>query len=570
MPYIGFPISALVYISLILIIYYSKKRINLFENKVLILLMCVNIFGLSLELCCYFVIFNYSVLNYYFVFFILKSYIVYIAVFNYLFNSYVLLLSKMGYGEKFDIKKYFINISLMYLPMTIIFVVLCYFLPLHINFNPYYTYGISVNILCVLSMLYLFSWIIRINIVIFKHKIENKKIYYSILIGIILIGVIGAVSQIVNPEILLITSIHSLVLAIIYFTIENPDVKMLRELANSKKISDNANYDKSIFLFNMTKEIKNVSSNIDILTDNILEISKNNLVLDKVRDIKYNLDRFNTMINEVLNIDMVTINKIKIYNNKYNIKNLLKEIFSNYLDKLKYSIDVSLPEYLYGDAINLKEALKSILDICKMGSYIDFSLNTITKGVVCRLIINIDCDINEKNELFKKNGILSMAKTQITLMGGTVIPSDNKIIIILDQKIYKNETVLDKYHKGIKESKILIVENNISSRKIINKLLDNSNINVTNLEYGKECLDKIRNGEKYDLIFISQDLEYLSGIEVMNKLKTIDFFKTPVVLLTKDNSFEYNDRYKEYGFSNVIVKPLNKNKFYKILDEFLT
>ena len=570
MPYIGFPISALVYISLILIIYYSKKRINLFENKVLILLMCVNIFGLSLELCCYFVIFNYSVLNYYFVFFILKSYIVYIAVFNYLFNSYVLLLSKMGYGEKFDIKKYFINISLMYLPMTIIFVVLCYFLPLHINFNPYYTYGISVNILCVLSMLYLFSWIIRINIVIFKHKIENKKIYYSILIGIILIGVIGAVSQIVNPEILLITSIHSLVLAIIYFTIENPDVKMLRELANSKKISDNANYDKSIFLFNMTKEIKNVSSNIDILTDNILEISKNNLVLDKVRDIKYNLDRFNTMINEVLNIDMVTINKIKIYNNKYNIKNLLKEIFSNYLDKLKYSIDVSLPEYLYGDAINLKEALKSILDICKMGSYIDFSLNTITKGVVCRLIINIGCDINEKNELFKKNGILSMAKTQITLMGGTVIPSDNKIIIILDQKIYKNETVLDKYHKGIKESKILIVENNISSRKIINKLLDNSNINVTNLEYGKECLDKIRNGEKYDLIFISQDLEYLSGIEVMNKLKTIDFFKTPVVLLTKDNSFEYNDRYKEYGFSNVIVKPLNKNKFYKILDEFLT
>lgn len=570
MPYIGFPISALVYISLILIIYYSKKRINLFENKVLILLMCVNIFGLGLELCCYFVIFNYSVLNYYFVFFILKSYIVYIAVFNYLFNSYVLLLSKMGYGEKFDIKKYFINISLMYLPMTIIFVVLCYFLPLHINFNPYYTYGISVNILCVLSMLYLFSWIIRINIVIFKHKIENKKIYYSILIGIILIGVIGAVSQIVNPEILLITSIHSLVLAIIYFTIENPDVKMLRELANSKKISDNANYDKSIFLFNMTKEIKNVSSNIDILTDNILEISKNNLVLDKVRDIKYNLDRFNTMINEILNIDMVTINKIKIYNNKYNIKNLLKEIFSNYLDKLKYSIDVSLPEYLYGDAINLKEALKSILDICKMGSYIDFSLNTITKGVVCRLIINIGCDINEKNELFKKNGILSMAKTQITLMGGTVIPSDNKIIIILDQKIYKNETVLDKYHKGIKESKILIVENNISSRKIINKLLDNSNINVTNLEYGKECLDKIRNGEKYDLIFISQDLEYLSGIEVMNKLKTIDFFKTPVVLLTKDNSFEYNDRYKEYGFSNVIVKPLNKNKFYKILDEFLT
>ena len=97
----------------------------------------------------------------------------------------------------------------------------------------------------------------------------------------------------------------------------------------------------------------------------------------------------------------------------------------------------------------------------------------------------------------------------------------------------------------------------------------NSNVSRV-MEYGKECLDKIRNGEKYDLIFISQDLEYLSGIEVMNKLKTIDFFKTPVVLLTKDNSFEYNDRYKEYGFSNVIVKPLNKNKFYKILDEFLT
>ena len=42
-----------------------------------------------------------------------------------------------------------------------------------------------------------------------------------------------------------------------YFTIENPDMKMLKELADSRDKAEKYNNDKSIFIFNMSQKIKN-------------------------------------------------------------------------------------------------------------------------------------------------------------------------------------------------------------------------------------------------------------------------------------------------------------------------
>ena len=106
MFYIGFTITSLVYTSILIAIYYSKKRINIFENKLIMAIMVTNVIGSILHLLCYWASINVTEL-YFLKMAILKSYIIYICVFNHLLSLYILLLTNNQYkSESFKPKKY--------------------------------------------------------------------------------------------------------------------------------------------------------------------------------------------------------------------------------------------------------------------------------------------------------------------------------------------------------------------------------------------------------------------------------------------------------------------------------
>jgi YesN/AraC family two-component response regulator len=61
----------------------------------------------------------------------------------------------------------------------------------------------------------------------------------------------------------------------------------------------------------------------------------------------------------------------------------------------------------------------------------------------------------------------------------------------------------------------------------------------------------------------------MSGMELLQKLKDIRNFSIPVILLTKDNNYDYNQKYIEQGFDDYIIKPLNKENLLDKLDKFM-
>ena len=65
-------------------------------------------------------------------------------------------------------------------------------------------------------------------------------------------------------------------------------------------------------------------------------------------------------------------------------------------------------------------------------------------------------------------------------------------------------------------------------------------------------------GEKYDVILLDEELSQVSGIELMGKIKEIRNFNSPVIFMTKDNNYEYNEEYLNDGFSDYIIKPIKK------------
>ena len=156
--------------------------------------------------------------------------------------------------------------------------------------------------------------------------------------------------------------------------------------------------------------------------------------------------------------------------------------------------------------------------------------------------------------------------------GAMVITSNygtgNKIKIILDQKIDKSENKEEKKYQEIyNNKKILIIDNSEPSIKIIEKLLKNSNIEIDYSINGKDAYKKIATRNRYDLILLDEELNTITGEEMLENLKKIRNFNIPVILLSKDNKYEYNEEYLNMGFSDILIKPIKKEELLEKIDK---
>ena len=577
------------------IMYFIRKHINSNEAKIFSKILFSNLLGLMLELMCIYmsnkfsptslpaIIFTRAYLIY------LITYLLFMTLYNYVLCYTTEKQKKLEHYKKLR------NISYT---IYAVCVVVCMALPLQTEKG--YAIGPAVNFVYLCSTICINVWFIPM---IKNRKIIEHKKFVPLYIFILLI-IIVAIIQRIYPQATLITIVEFLIVFIMYHTIENPDMKMLDEVHKAKVISDNANEEKTLFLYNMTNEIRGITKDIDKETDNILDETDNKKIdveeiNNSARNIKGSTAKFTTMTNEILDISSIDSASVRIYNEKYNIKRLLKELVGIYKPKaqnknldFRVSIASDIPEYLYGDGINLKKVLTIILDNSikyTNNGYIEFNINTIIKGDIARLIISVeDSGIGMKaediNKIFTKkqerednhnlNNNLYNAKRLITLMNGTIIPSSSygsgtTIKIILDQKYDTIDTDINKYDNIYDKKKVLLIDDSPSSEKLFNKILSGTNIELTSVKLGKEGLEKIRNKEKYDLILLDEELEPQNGHIIMRKLLEIRNFNIKVILLTKDNKYDYDDSYLQEGFTDYIIKSSDKEEMLNKINKYL-
>ena len=597
MMYIGFPILSLIYIFFFLANYYSKRRINLFENKIVSALMITNAIGLVLELGCYAVMLVFKNPDTSSGMLIFKTYIYYMYVFDWILTGYICLLTNKKYGlDEYDKKKSFMKSLLMFSPIIIVGFIVTFFTKLNYNdvYPKYYTYGLSTDFLVYFTCFLAPFWIYRcIHTSILKKSKEYTIRIGMILLGIILVGISGALMQLVDRSMLIITSAHTLMLVLIYFTIENPDMKIIEEVHKAKEISDNANEEKTVFLYNMTNEIRDITKDINVNASNILEETSNKKINveninDSARNIQESTAMFTTITNEILDVSSIDSASIKIYDDKYNVNLIIRELVQTYKTKCKKkglefrgNIQSDLPNYLYGDSVGFKSVLTTILDNSVKYTdegYIEFDVSFIKKKDIIRLVIEIEDsgigikadelnrvfankEENEEKDKLNLSSTLLNAKKLITLMGGTLIPKSSfgngtSMKIILDQKIAPDDGNLSKYEEMFDKKKVLLVGTETTNKEIT-KLLKDTDIVLEVITSGKECLDKIRDKEDFDLILLEEEITPLDGIKVMEKLNEIRSFNINVILLS-DNEYKEKE-YTKLGFSYVITKPIPEN-----------
>ena len=595
------PLVSLIFILILNIVYFSKKRADLEENKpykvILISSLIVATIDTVIHIICSANTFESIVNNYY----TLLNYLnkILSALFSVIFSSLFFYTLLITYDK---VRKNPKKISTILIIANIVFSVIMLFTNIELVDAK-----VATNVTGATTMLGYAMVAIMLTCSLLVALTNIKKLdkrYLPIFIVFLLLVILYFFSLLI-PGMIIYDLILALMCYIMYFTIENPDMKMLDEVHKAKVISDNANEEKTLFLYNMTNEIRGITKDIDKETDNILDETDNKKIdveeiNNSARNIKGSTAKFTTMTNEILDISSIDSASVRIYNEKYNIKRLLKELVGIYKPKaqnknldFRVSIASDIPEYLYGDGINLKKVLTIILDNSikyTNNGYIEFNINTIIKGDIVRLIISVeDSGIGMKagdiNKIFTKkqerednhnlNNNLYNAKRLITLMNGTIVPSSSygsgtTMKIILDQKYDTIDTDINKYDNIYDKKKILLIDDSPSSEKLFNKILSGTNIELTSVKLGKEGLEKIRNKEKYDLILLDEELEPQNGHIIMRKLLEIRNFNTKVILLTKDNKYDYDDSYLQEGFTDYIIKSSDKEEILNKMNKYLS
>lgn len=590
-----FVLCTLIFSVTLNIVYFSKSHIVSNETRIFSKLLFVNLVGLIIELFCMYIsntfspdvlpaiIFTRCYLIY------LITYLLYMTLYN-----YVVCYASLK-QEKYD---YYIKLKKMSYYIYFICFVLCLVLPMETARG--YAVGMAVNFVYLCSTICIVIWFIPI---IKNRKVINIKKFIPLFIFIFMITIVALIQKI-NPRITLITAMEFLVIFIMYHTIENPDLKAVEEIHKAKTLSDNANEEKTMFLYEMTNNIKSVASDINLSADNILSETNNNkinvqVINDYARNIKNDVAKFNTMTNEVFDISNIDAASMKVYNEKYNIKLILREIIQRYKNKastknLNFITNIAgdIPSYLYGDGVGLKKALSILLyNSVKYTNkgYIEFDVDTIIKKNIVRLIITIEdsgkgMTTEELNRAFLKpsgkgknyniDNTLYDAKRLITMMNGAIISnsvygSGTTMKIVLDQRYEEVSNELNDYGNIYGKRRILLIDDNENSEKIFKKIFNNTNVEIDCVKLGKEGLDKIRNREKYDLILLDEEMSPLDGHEVMRRLKKIKSFNTDVILLTKTNKYDYDDEYLNEGFIDYLVKTSKKNLVRNKIDKYL-
>ena len=606
---IFFQICSLFYISLLLIIYFSKKRLGTVENKIYIILAVTNLIGLILDISSVYTISNmsqYPILNK----FVSKAYLVYLLSWMFLFTIYVLIISTNKKIDKNKTELHLSDYKNKVYPATIlyfIFLILTIILPLYYkdNGNVIYSYGPSTNLLYFVSGLCIFTWLICL-LLNFK-QIKQKK--YVPIFAFLIIGTLVTIIQGAHPEYLLMTSMETFITFLMYFTIENPDMKLINELNIAKDQAIKANNAKSEFLSSMSHEIRTPLNAIVGFSQALSEEDINDNAKDEVKDIMMASNSLLELVNGILDISKIESGKIEIVNTEYQFKNIYDELVilakARMGDKpldFRCHYDEDIPSVLYGDYTRIKQIILNILTNAvkyTREGYIDFSVSSVRKDDICRLIISVeDSGIGikqenipklftkferldlEKNITIEGTGLgLAITKKLVELMNGTIVVQSiygkgSKFTIAIDQRVVNKEVVVEKREeKKVSEvhaegRKVLIVDDNKINLKVASRLLENYKLDITTVESGALCIDKV-NSDTYDLILMDDMMPNMSGVETLHKLKEIDGFATPVVALTANAVTGMKEKYLNDGFDDYLAKPINRDELNNIVAKYL-
>ena len=591
-------LCCMMFLILLIIIYYKKKSIDNTENYIYKRMLNSNLFFLIVEItlfslcifCSKYMSLILTVEKLY-LYCSLECILIFIYYIYTISNSkYKNIENNIKLYKKFNILRIVAAILIFVLPIT------------HHMVNGFieYSYGAAPTFMALCSVV---SIMFGFYTVIKNRKSLDKKKVFPLYVFVISQSIFFTIHYFQQSLFLSSLSI-TLISYLMYFTIENPDIKLLSEVYKNKELIEQSYEDKSNFLFELTQQVRTPIMNLSKQCKSLENINNIKELKNGIKELNNSIRQLDFVVNDVLDVSTLEAQKVKFVENRYNVNNLYTELVSKIQPMIPENVEFittstkNVP-YLYGDSIKLKQVLYSILlNAVKKTEkgFIEFHIDTIERYDVCRLLFSIKdsgcgISIDKINEILAVTGeinqddIKAMEKTEINmelcqkivkLFGGNLMIKSNlekgtEVILSIDQKVVldNKDTMLEKTEYYIKfNKKVLIVSQNKELISNIKDKLNSKDISYSTMFYGRDAIDKIKSGKMYDYILMDDDMNEMNGFTTLKELNKIKDFNIPVIIMLKDNKEQIKEHYIEDGFKDYLLIKDFPNEINRIIDKY--
>lgn len=594
---IWLPVSALTISLFLIIIFFTKKNINNVEVNIYRNLLILNLFFSINAMAVYCV--AKTIGTELLVAFMQKIHLSLLNIIGHIFLTYNIEINQ--FNPK--IKKGITTITNLF---VIVVVILIFISPIKvINYDEILDVGGISYYISITGIIIAFIYLIILNIRYLLRNKDNIKKSIPFFVLIILFG-IGLLLRLHYPEIITETYCVAFALLVMYFTIENPDVKLLNQVETARDKAEKANAAKTDFLSSMSHEIRTPLNAIVGFSQAIQEETTLEAAKQDAKDIILASQNLLEIVNGILDISKIEANKMEISNTKYNIKteseNLYKLIKPRIGEKpIEFVMNIApdVPTTLYGDKGKVKEIMTNLLTnavkYTEQGE-INLEISCINKNDNSTIIISVEDTgrgikpekidklftkferlDEDRNTTLEGTGLgLAITKRLVEMMNGKIIVQSvfgngSKFTVYLPQKIiYDKELKVEPQKEvlNLVNKKVLVVDDNDLNLKIADRLLKKYNLQVDTCKSGYECLEKIKD-QTYDLIFMDDMMPKMSGTETLHIIQESPTFKTKVIALTANAIEGMKEKYIEEGFNDYLAKPIDKDELEKVLRRHL-